>query len=82
MRWPSIFEGVLSGMHRATLELYNLVPAECAIGQRIGFEVELLATLIMPAALVALLLLYAKALAPFAHREGGKRTLMDWPQIW
>ena len=54
--------------------------SECAVGDRLGYEVELLATLITPVLLMTLLLIYAKVLAPFAHREGDKRTLSDWPQ--
>jgi hypothetical protein len=82
VRWPDLFDTFLNTVQKATLEIFDLVPAECTIGDRLGFHLELLAALLTPIGLVSFLLLYAKLLAPFANREGGKRTLSDWPQVW
>ena len=53
----------------------QLVPAECAIGQRLGFHVELVATLLTPVALLTLLCMLAMLLAPFARRA---RAQLSW----
>ena len=51
-------------------------------GGRLGFHIELVATLATPLLLLLLLVLLASLLAPFSGRRYGLRTLATWPQIW
>ena len=44
VRWPSLFNGFLTALDQLTLEIFDLVPAECAMDRRLGFHVELVAT--------------------------------------
>ena len=53
MRWPRLFDGYVVALSRVALEVFDMVPAECAMGTRIGFELELLATLLSPLVLIA-----------------------------
>ena len=55
-------------------------PAECALDRRLGFDVEMYATLLMPIFLFVSLLLLAFLLSPLAGRSW--RDLTHWPQIW
>ena len=79
---PPIARPVLSLWQRATLDVFDLVAPECAVGQRLSFHIEIAVALATPIVLLACLGAWAKLLVPFANREGGKRTLSDWPQVW
>ena len=48
----------------------------------LALHVEIAVALATPIVLLACLGAWAKLLVPFANREGGKRTLSDWPQVW
>ena len=61
------------------------MPAECAVGERLGFYVELTATLLTPIGLMLGLFCLALVVAPCALRLScwsGRASLADWPQIW
>ena len=69
------------------LELFNLVPVECAVGRRLGFYVELTTALLMPLISMLVLFLLAVAVLPFRFSlnrrgRGLVRTLLEWPQVW
>ena len=83
VRWPHLFERFLMVLDQLTLEIFDLVPAECALGRRLGFNIELYATLTSPFILLVGLLVLAFLLAPLA-KQGccSLRSLANWPQIW
>ena len=57
--WPTAFVSFLDMMDVFDLNLIELVPAECAVGSRLGFFVELAATLLLPPIGVGAVLLLA-----------------------
>ena len=81
VRWPTEFLDFLKLLDQLTLDLFGLVPAECAVG-RIGYYTELLLTLFMPVAVLLVLFAYASLLAPCARRRCSLRSLRSWPQVW
>ena len=69
VRWPHLFERFLMVLDQLTLEVFDLVPAECALGRRLGFNIELYATLTSPFILLVGLLVLAFLLAPLAKQR-------------
>ena len=58
VRWPDVFLRFMEGLDRAfNLELFSVLPPECVHGSRLGFYLELLATLLIPIILVLVLFL-------------------------
>ena len=83
VRWPDVFSDFLNSLdHLTQLEVFDLVPAECAFG-KLGFNIELYATLITPVLLILALFLLSLLVARCARRRCcSLRALIDWPQIW
>ena len=65
-----------------SIDILTLVPAECAVGQRLGFHYELVVSLASPFVFLIVLLLLAVLVAPLADRPCSWRSLSRWPQIW
>lgn len=83
VRWPDLFSRFLMGLDQLTLEIFDLIPAECALEQRLGFDIELYATLLTPAFLMLVLIALAVTLAPAAKKGCcSLHALADWPHIW
>ena len=59
VRWPALFVGFIDMIDRFTIEAFSIVPAECIVGQRLGFYYELVATLLLPILTFLLILLMA-----------------------
>ena len=59
VRWPALFVGFIDMIDRFTIEAFSIVPAECIVGQRLGFYYELVATLALPILTFLLILLMA-----------------------
>ena len=59
VRWPALFVGFIDMIDRFTIEAFSIVPAECIVGQRLGFYYELVATLALPILTYLLILLMA-----------------------
>ena len=71
VRWPSLFDGFLRALEQLNLEIFDLIPAECAIGQRLGFYVELTGSLVAPPIMGSVLLILALIIA---NSSGPERT--------
>ncbi len=80
VQWPDVFSNFIAALDQLTLEVFDLVPAECTVGQRLGYHIELIATLGTPVLLLLLLLLLATLVGPCAGRHCC--SLRNWPQIW
>ena len=80
VRWPRSFLRFLEVLDQLTLEVFDLVPAECALDRPLGYHIELIATLVTPVALMLALLVLGAIVALCTRRS--LRTLLNWPQIW
>ena len=77
VRWPVSFMRFLEALDHLTLEIFDLIPAECALNRPLGVHIGLIATLATPLVLLLVLLLLALILAPCAGRGFGPRALYD-----
>jgi hypothetical protein len=57
--WPDVFTDFISAIDQFTVEAFSIVPAECIVGQRLGFYYELVATLLLPALSFGVVMLMA-----------------------
>jgi hypothetical protein len=46
--WPQIFISFMEGLEYASIDIFALVPVDCAINQRLGYQIELLITIGLP----------------------------------
>ena len=77
--WPAKFLRFLEALDQLTLEVFDLVPAECAFGP-LGYHIELIATLVTPVALMLALFMLGAIVSLCTRRSLCK--LFNWPQIW
>ena len=83
MRWPPLFTSFLEAFDHVTLEVFDLVPAECALGRSLSYVVELVATLVTPVLLMLVVLVLAAAVALLkCQARCSLRGLLRWPQVW
>ena len=57
VKWPHLFVDFMERLDFLNLELFSVVPAECVMGDRLGFMFELLATVLLPIIMFAAALL-------------------------
>ena len=53
VKWPAMFIKFMETLNQLVPELFTIVPAECIAGSRLGFYIEMLATLLIPPILFA-----------------------------
>ena len=88
VRWPNGFLKFLEFLDNFALDIFRLVPAECVAG-RLGFVIELQASLGLPLLLLLMVLLLAVVIALLTSRWSPRRgwralvkTLAEWPELW
>ena len=86
VHWPPLFGSFLRFLERFTIELFELIPADCALDEPISFFGRLVVTLGLPVATALLVSLLAAAVLPRATRNDKERStlgrLVESPQVW
>ena len=72
--WPEVFTDFISAIDQFTIEAFSIVPAECIVGQRLGFYYELVATLLLPALSFGAVMLMALLLYGCELRQARRAT--------
>jgi len=87
--WPPLFATFVEVLEVATIEIFALVPVECALSTRFGYGTELAITLSLPLVSAALLLSVTSVLMlcagrydPFAGWRAFRRSVFECAEMW
>ena len=74
VQWPSSFQNYLQALEYFTIDIFSLLPLACLSGTRLGFNTELVITVMMPIISFFFLIAVAMIVVPFAGHPHSCRS--------